>query len=206
MDSAMNPIPDGSNPLTRLRRLNRAVIAGASALLAIAAVWALWPQAEPKLAVPPPQPLLEVVATPDAHRTKPLDLVAFGAPIWDPMPAPPKSALATAPTPPPPPLKLQLLGIARDPQHIDGAPERFIAAIYDEAKDKVFMLRSGDTLGAARVTGVTSDSVEIADGAGRRRFALHSAPPTKGVPKLDLLSKQPVTRPSQSAPAPETTR
>ncbi|MBL8759081.1 MAG: hypothetical protein JNK35_11690, partial [Phycisphaerae bacterium] len=87
--------------------------------------------------------------------------------------------------------KLQLLGIVRD-DTLDaaGAPV-YIAAIYDEAADRLLMLRAGDRFGAAgsapagapgTITRVTADAVELRDASGPRRLALRQ--PIAPIPGL----------------------
>ena len=198
----MNALPSipqkatvAAHPLGTHRRSLRRVSACAATATLLAAAWALWPLGSVADPLPPAPEFAVAAAT--SPRPEALNLAAFSTPTWDapplppPPPQPPKTASAAPPPPPPPPLKLQLLGIVRD-DTLDaaGAPV-YIAAIYDEAADRLLMLRAGDRLGAAGfapagapgvITRVTADAVELRDASGPRRLALRQ--PIAPIPGL----------------------
>ncbi len=193
----------GPNPLDRLRQEQRRVLAIGVGVTTMVAVWACWPLGSADIATPAPP---QAVASNTNDRPSPLDLAAFSAPIWDPPPPPPPKVAQAPPPPPPPlppPLKLQLLGIVRDDAGASpGAlpAPRYIAAIYDEAADKLLMLKDGDRVGALQITRVTPDAVELADGAGPRRLALRQP----GPPLPPLLLKLAASPRSTASPVPAT--
>ncbi len=190
-----NPI----SPLTRLRRLRRNILGGIVVVIAIASLWSVQPRpaAPPLPPQPAPAPLVKPAQSQSA--TSQLNLVAFGAPIWDPPPPPPKAPAPAPPPPPPPPVRLQLLGIACDGSVRPGEPDAFLAALYDEAQDKVLVVKKGDAIGTAKVITVSIEAVELSDTYGTRRLALRPQTHLPASQLLDYLSAPiPIPAPRQS--------
>ncbi|MGE0302053.1 MAG: hypothetical protein AB7Q91_04975 [Phycisphaerales bacterium] len=187
------PLDHAAHPLEGPRRIQRRMFVAGCIALAGAIGWACWPLGGTTVELPEP-PTRAAVAAPNSGEREMLDLAAFGAPIWDPPPKPPKVDLARtspAPVPPPTPLKLQLLGIVR--QNDEDGNERFVAAIYDQTADRIMLLRDGDRIGSSadagdlpRVTRITSEAVELIDASGPRRLVLREA--RRPITGLKLLS------------------
>lgn len=95
------------------------------------------------------------------------DRSAFAAVIWNPVAA--RDALqqseATA-TEQARPLRIQLIAI------IDDGDGLLRAALYDEERDRLFIVASGDRVGGHTVTSVAAGGVELTDGRSATRLAL----------------------------------
>ena len=197
--STLVNVASAAHPLDAHRRSLRRVSACAATATLLAAAWAIWPLGSTAESLPPAPEI--ATSNAPAQRPSPLNLAAFSTPTWDapPLPPPPpKAVAATPPPPPPPPLKLQLLGIVRDDTIDASGSPVYIAAIYDEAADRLLMLRAGDRIGApgssssspvlgpGTITRVTADAVELRDASGLRRLALRQ--PIAPIPGLSPAS------------------
>ena len=186
MSSVKQPTVHPADPLPPLLRRSRVVLVAGGLVVAATMLWALWPLGTARR--PSVTPASTGANAPLTRKEAPqrLDLVAFGAPLWDPLPPPPKPAVAATPSPPPPPppLRLQLIGVARDPDAGPGGG--YLAMVYDEAADKLLMLRNGDAVGSGKVQSVTADRLVLADSSGPRTLALLHPQPA---PPVRLLEK-----------------
>ncbi len=149
-----------------MRHLTRLTCALGLIALGGAALWAFAPLASheaPASGWEPPEPAQLV---PGQHRPA-IDRSAFTAAIWNPVVA--RDALQqsqAAAAEQARPLRIQLIAI------IDEGDGRFRAAIYDEERDRLLIVASGDRVGGHTVTSVAAGGVELTDGRSARRLAL----------------------------------
>ncbi len=147
------PAAPPSVPEVGPTRVSRRTMFVCSAIVAVAAAWALRPLA------PTAKPA-QLEEAPQSVSQGParlaLDVDAFRAPIWVQAPqlsqAPPDAA-------PLPPLRIQLLAILRE-------GDIYKAALYDPDADRLFIVASGESVAGRTVDRVLADAVALRDGGG----------------------------------------
>ncbi len=152
-------------------RPGRGGLIAAGVLLAVLAMWALWP-IRPAVFAP-----LDAAPIPDstsagAVPTPTLDLAAFDRPVFTIAAPPelPKPAAAPPPPPLPPPLKLQLLAIEK-------LGDGFRAVLYDPDADKVVTVASGNTVAGRTVARVAAEGVVLSLGSLEQPLLLRADRP-----------------------------
>ncbi|MBX3322444.1 MAG: hypothetical protein KF757_05585 [Phycisphaeraceae bacterium] len=133
-----------------------AVCAGA---VLTALVWSLWPLPSGEVVIRTD----EVAGLAHGLQLEPLDLSAFGVPIWYVAP-PPVEVAAPKPLPPPPPLKLQLIAIVDEA----GSPR---AVLYDPDRDVLVSVGVGQEIARGRII-ESIDRLGIVVRDGERTVAL----------------------------------
>lgn len=142
-------------------------------LIALAAMWALWPQPAPSpLALDSEQPNVERDELKHANSNDPeidlgVDPGAFLAVLWhDPSPPEDETDEQQQPTrPEPEPLRVQLVAIIDD----NGRRQ---AALYDERDDRIVVVADGEKLRDHDVR-VTADAVEFIRDGRSQHLLLH---------------------------------
>jgi len=140
------------------RAIGTPSLIAAMASVMIVGAWAFWPlaplagEAIPAVSGPlsPPKP-------------KPLNLAAFGAPLWVVPPPPPTPVVPAPPTP----LKVQLIAIVSD-------QAGRAALLYDPEQDKLVTVHEGDPIQGRTIERITSAHVRIRDKASAQTLALGS--------------------------------
>lgn len=154
------------SPLERWSRVTIATWSLGSVAICVALFWSLWGgEVTPRL--------------PDA-RVAPSDALAANARAVEPIraesfdrrlsPAPPVVAVADVPKDTSRAARIQLLAIS----HVDG---EYVAALYDAVENRVFLVRSGGTVGPVAVTQVNPREVTLAEGTATRTLRLEPPKP-----------------------------
>lgn len=159
-----------SDPISTWRGRQRIAHAAAAAGVAVSALWAWWPLQDP----PTIDPTVRAPAGPEspADGPTPLDRAAFAAAVWNPPPATERPAERAPADTAPPPLRLQLIGIARDPAP-DGE-DVLRAALYDPDTDRLHIVAEGERVGAVTVTAVEPGMVRLETGGRQTELRLRS--------------------------------
>lgn len=132
--------------------------------LGACATWALAPLRQPivgpiDLAFDEPGPGLP------ASPVTAIDVESFARPVlWNPKQAP---QIAPAAPAPPAPLRLQLVGIIRDGDHLQ-------AALYDPDEDRLLIVSSGQTIKGFQVITITAGTVELSSGHSTHQLRLEA--------------------------------
>ncbi len=149
-----------------MRRVTRLACALGAIALGGTALWAFAPlasQEAPAAGWETPEP-----AQPGPGQDRPaIDRSAFAATIWNPVAA--RDALQQSQpsaTEQARPLRIQLIAI------IDEGDGRLRAALYDQERDRLFIVATGDRVGGHTVTSVAAGGVELTDGRSATRLAL----------------------------------
>ncbi|MCC7389842.1 MAG: hypothetical protein IT431_13865 [Phycisphaerales bacterium] len=153
-------MPSPTDPITAWRRRQRTAGATAVVVLAASALWSWWPLPALPTADPALRPPADDAGTIDGPA--PLDRAAFAASIWNPPPAPERTAEQAPTASTPPPLRLQLIGIARDAG--PGGDQVLRAALYDPDTDRLHILAEGERVGAVTVIAVEPGVVRLESG------------------------------------------
>lgn len=183
-----------SDPLRTYRRALVRTWLLAAAVLSPIAWWALKPLSPPAISAPT---LREPDAAPKPAATELIVVSDFDVRLWHAPPATPAvrdqappSAAKPLVSPQPPTVRFQLVGIIDEPAFSDepgvspssradpDSPRR-LAAIYDPESDTLFLVASGQRVGATThtVEGITTDSVTLISrsGAAPTRLTLRAA-------------------------------